>query len=291
MKSPKILLLLSFLCSIGLVKAQSPISGFMQNKGNGSLVISQNYEYYDEVYLVPKKVNGVPIFNNVTIRSTSFYGTYGITDKLNLVVNLPYVSAEGSASPQVLKNLNFENKREGLQDVSAYLKYNAFSSAMADGNLNLVGALGIQTPVGDYKVNEGLQSILAIGNRATSINAMAVALYKNNSGFFTSGQVGYNVKNGEVPNALVSEFKVGLANNYYVDAYIANQVSMGGTDILAEGFQGFFPSTRVNATRVGINAFVPVYGGFGLSGGGSVYIDGRNLGKSTSIYGSAIFSF
>ena len=162
---------------------------------------------------------------------------------------------------------------------------------MADGNLNLVGALGIQTPVGDYKVNEGLQSILAIGNRATSINAMAVALYKNNSGFFTSGQVGYNVKNGEVPNALVSEFKVGLANNYYVDAYIANQVSMGGTDILAEGFQGFFPSTRVNATRVGINAFVPVYGGFGLSGGGSVYIDGRNLGKSTSIYGSAIFSF
>ena len=291
MKSLKFLLAILFLNVGVILQAQSPISGFMQNKGNGSLVFSYNFESYDEVYLVPQKVNKVPVFNSVDVKSASFYGTYGISDKLNLVVNLPYVQAKGSASEQVLKNLNFENTRSGVQDVSAYLKYNPVNQKMNSGTLSLVGALGIKTPVGNYKVDEGLQSIIAIGNRATTLTAIGVGMYKDNSGLFASGQVGYSLRNKDVPDAFISEFKIGLAANYYIDAFIANQVSLGGTDILAEGFQGYFPSTKVNSTRIGINAFVPVIGGFGLSAGGSMYIDGRNLGKSTGFYGAAIFSF
>lgn len=291
MKSLKSLLFFLMLNSGFTLLAQSPISGFMQNKGRGSLVVSYNLETYDDVYLVPQKVNSVPVFNRVENKSLSFYATYGISDKLNLVVNLPYIKSEGNASSQVLKNLNFENTREGLQDVSAYLKYNPINVATATGNISFIGALGVKTPVGDYKVDEGLQSIIAIGNRATSVSGLAIALYKHNSGFFTSGQLGYSVRNNEVPDAFTSEFKIGMAANYYIDAYIANQISTSGTDILTEGFQGFFPSTRVNFMRVGLNSFFPVYGGFGLAGGASMYVDGRNLGKSTSVYGSAIFSF
>jgi hypothetical protein len=39
---------------------------------------------------------------------------------------------------------------------------------------------------------------------------------------------------------LTSELKLGYAaSKFYGDAYVANQTSTSGVDILAEGFQGF----------------------------------------------------
>jgi hypothetical protein len=38
-----------------------------------------------------------------------------------VVVVLPYVQAKGNATDQVLTNLNLENERKGLQDVSVFL--------------------------------------------------------------------------------------------------------------------------------------------------------------------------
>lgn len=274
------------------LNAQSPVNGFMQKKGNGSVVVSYNAESYDEVFLVPKKVSGVPIFNEIKIKSASIYATYGLNDKLNVVLNVPYIQAKGAASEQVLQNLNFRNIQRGFQDVSAYLKYKPFSTTTSSGTFNLVGAIGIKTPLGRYTVDEGLQTIVAIGNRATSLNALAIGVFKNNSGFFASGQVGYCLRNKKVPNAFISELKLGLIKtHFYVDAFIANQTSLSGTDILAEGFQGFFPSTKVNYSRVGLNVFVPIFSQFGLCAGSSTYVYGRNLGKSTSYYGAVAYSF
>ena len=65
----------------------------------------------------------------------------------------------------------------------------------------------------------------------------------------------------------MSELKIGVIKpRFYADVLIANQTSLSGTDILADGFQGFFPSTRVNYTRIGLNVFVPIYRQFGSEG-------------------------
>ena len=88
------------------LNAQSPVNGFMQKKGNGSVVLSYNAESYDEVFLVPKKITGVPIFNEIKIKSASIYATYGLSDKFNVVLNVPFIQAQGAASEQVLQNLN-----------------------------------------------------------------------------------------------------------------------------------------------------------------------------------------
>jgi hypothetical protein len=45
---------------VNTAHSQSPISGFMQGKGNISLSLSS--EKYDKVYLVPQETDGVPIF-------------------------------------------------------------------------------------------------------------------------------------------------------------------------------------------------------------------------------------
>ena len=71
-----------------LLTAQTPISGFMQGKGKGNVVVSYSTESYDQVFLVPKKIDGVPVFNKVTVQSTSLYSTVGLSNKVDLQFNL-----------------------------------------------------------------------------------------------------------------------------------------------------------------------------------------------------------
>jgi hypothetical protein len=272
--------------------AQSPINGFMQGKGKGNIVVSYNAESYKDVYLVPKKVNGVPVFNKVKLNSASLFATIGLSKKVDVQFNLPYIKATGNASSGVLNNLGYANEKKGLQDVSIYVKYNPYFKKMGKGSLTLITALGLQAPMGSYKVDESLQSIIAIGNRATQISGIALLQYKNDNGFFVSGSTGYSIKNNDVPNAMTGEIKVGYAvKKYYVDAYIAGQNSGKGTDILKEGFDAVFPKTRVSYSKIGLNAYVPIKKGFGVAAGFSSIVAGRNIGASSGGYGAVIYSF
>ena len=292
MKSIKWSLALAILSAPTLLMAQSPIGGFMQGKGKGNVVVSYSRETYDQVYLVPAKVNGVPVFNKVTTESVSTYATIGLSSKVDFIANIPYVSRRGEASQQVLTNLGYTNLKEGLQDVSFYIKYNPYNFKIGKGTLALVGALGIDAPLSDYKVNEGLQSIIAIGNHATKINSVILAQYKSNCGIFVSGQLGYSIRNNDVPNAFSSEVKIGYAaKHFYVDAYSSTIVSTSGTDILKEGFQGFFPGTKVVSTKIGGSVYVPLLKGLGVAGGASSYVQGRNLGVASGYYAAIIYSF
>jgi hypothetical protein len=55
---------------------------------------------------------------------------------------------------------------------------------------------------------------------------------------------------------------------------------------LAEGFQGF--SYKVNYTKIGLNLY-PLYKDFGLAGGASTLVAGRNIGKATGFYGALVY--
>lgn len=274
------------------VQAQSPLSGFMNGKGKGSVALSYTAENYDNVFLVPADAKGVPVFNEVSVNSFSVYGTYGLSDRLDAVVTLPYISATGKASEGVLNELGFENERSGVQDLSVFLKYNPLSVQVGENDLHFIVGGGFSTPLGSYRVDEGLQSIIAIGNRATTLNGLAIAQFRTPSGFFLTTQAGYSLRNGEVPNAVLGEIKAGYAAaKFYVDAWFAGQISDGGVNILGEGFTGFFPATDVSYNRAGITAYVPVGSGFGFSASVSRYLSGRNVGQSTGISGAVIYSF
>ncbi|NJL73783.1 MAG: hypothetical protein HC892_00855 [Saprospiraceae bacterium] len=274
------------------VQAQSPLSGFMNGKGKGTFAVSHSFERYDEVLLVPNDAKGVPVFEEVTINSSSLYASYGLSDRFDVVLGLPYIKTEGNASQTVLNELGYENERSGVQDLSMFVKYNPLSLELGESRLHFIVGAGLKTPLGDYKVDEGLQSILAIGNRATSFNGLAIAQLQTSSGVFLTTQAGYSLRNNEVPNALMGEIKVGYAGSrFYADVWYAGQVSDGGVNILAEGFVGFFPATDVTYNRAGLNVYVPIVGGFGVSGGVSQYLSGRNIGKSTGFSGSLVYSF
>lgn len=289
----KHLLIAPLLLTFSLVsQAQSPVGGFMSGKGKGAIALSFTGESYDNVFLNPLEVRGVPVFKDVNLNSVSLYATYGISDRLEVAASLPYISAQGNADAVVLETLGFENTRNGIQDLSLFAKYSAFNTEIGMSRLNFQIAAGLKTPIGNYRAEEGLQSIIAIGNRATSINGMAIAHFQSGSGLFATTQAGYSIRNGEVPNALLGEIKVGYATRrFYVDAWYAGQVSDGGVDILGEGFNGFFPATDVTFNRAGINLYVPIAGGVGVSAGVSKYLNGRNVGESMGYSGSVVYSF
>ena len=279
--------------------AQGLVSGFMAGKGHGSLVVSGTTERYSNVYLAPELVRGVPVFNEVRVNSLNLYGTYGLTDKIDAVVSLPYIQSKGQAFGATIEDLNktnpndgFVNTRQGLQDITALLKFKSYSREIGSSILDLLGVVSFSTPVSNYETNTGLGYIIAIGNRATKGTALGVVHLKTASGVFATGQVGYSLRSGNVPHAVVGEAKLGYAGpKNYVEAYASFQESHGGTDITQNGFDGTFTSTRVNYLRLGASAYRPITNGFGLTLGASTYVAGRNIGKSTGYSAGITYNF
>lgn len=275
-----------------LCLAQTPIDGFMKEKGKGSITLSYSFESYDEVFLVPEKVDRVPVFEQVDITATSIYADYAFTDNFMITANLPFIRTEGNASAASQENNGFENVREGIQDLSLYTKYKLYTKKMAKGSLDFIASVGLEIPLGDYAVDEGLQSIIAIGNRSTDVNGLGIVTYKHDSGIFAIGQLGYSLRNNQVPNALLNQLKIGYASDkIYVAGFVANQISEDGVDILGEGFTAFFPATQVNFTRIGLSAYVPLVDNFGISAGANTFVAGRNIGDATGFYGGLTYSF
>ena len=262
--------------------SQSIVGGFMAGKGHGSVVISGTTEQYHNVFLVPEKVDGVPIFNEIRINSLNLYATYGITDKIDAIVTLPYIRSEGQADIRAFTTGNYTNSREGLQDITGALKFKSYSKELGNSILDVMGVVGVSTPASNYQSNTGLEYIIAIGNRSTKVAASGLVHLKTVSGVFVTGQAGYSLRSGRVPNAFIGEGKVGYAGpKTYIDAYVSVQKSNGGTDVIQPGFDGYFPATRVDYVRIGASAFRPIAKGLGLTLGVSRYVAGRNLGQST----------
>ena len=274
------------------VTAQSPVSGFMQNSGEGAVSLSYNYESFDKVLLVPSEIDGVPVFNEKSLSSFNLYSEIGLSDRFNVTLSIPYIDAEGEATQAVLNETGFENSRNGLQDLGIHLKYLVTSLELGTGNLDLIGSVGIETPLSDYEVDEGLQSILAIGNGSTRFNSIGIATYKLQNGLFATGQFGYSIRNNDVPNALLSQLKIGYAGaNIYGDVYLGSQKSTSGVDILGEGFTGFFPAAEVSYTILGANVYVPFADKLGASVGVGQILAGRNIGKATGYSAGLTYSF
>jgi hypothetical protein len=52
---------------------------------------------------------------------------------------------------------------------------------------------------------------------------------------------------------------------------------------------GYFPITKVNYTKVGLNLYT--LQSLGVSAGASTLIAGRNIGKATGYYGGVTYKF
>ena len=116
-----------------------------------------------------------PYGGQITTQSITLYGAYGLSDHLDLIVNLPYVTAMGNADDNMV-----DQSVGNIQDLSLFLEWNPLSVEAGNGLLAFVGALGVSTPLSDYVAD----AVLSIGNQATRLDGRLLMQYKAESGFF-----------------------------------------------------------------------------------------------------------
>ena len=123
----KIFLIQLFIISISSAcLSQTDIDAVMMEKNAfciGPMFGYSSWKNYWEGTLKRENLN----LGTVSTKMFSVMGNYGINSKLNVLFGLPYVVTKASAGQL--------NGQEGLQDLSLWLKWKAYSKKVASGRL------------------------------------------------------------------------------------------------------------------------------------------------------------
>lgn len=265
--STTIFFIVTFLLSALQQGIAQQLSGFFQGNGKLAVAASTTRESYDEFYFGDKKtpMNMVG-FDKVVTQSINLYAAYGLSDKTDIIVNIPYIITEGRA----LADNNKEGE-ENFQNGSIGIQRKFLEKENSTGTLTVAGGLAINTPLSDYKTN----LIYSIGNQSTQLSSSGLVQYKLNNGLFANTQAGYSLRSNKVPDAIMSAAKIGYAGKkLYVEGWINNQLSLSDIDIGQPNFTPErFPETKVNTTNIGASVYIA-----GVTLGGGTRLTGRNAG-------------
>ena len=228
----------------------------------------------------------------VTTRMYGLMGNYGITDELNFLFSVPYVTT--SATRGTLKGL------DGIQDLSLMLKYRIVQRKFGSRDKLSVYAIGkVSTPLTNY-VADFLP--LSIGLRSKTAGIRALADYQY-SKYFVTASVAYTYRSNididrtayyttemhytnevEMHDVAAFNIRAGYRSKHWIaEAIVDKMNTLGGFDIRKNDMP--FPSNKMNATRVGANFkhTLKAVKGLEIVGGASYVVAGRNVGQSTTI--------
>lgn len=260
-------LIAAFLLSaLQRVTGQHLVGGFPQGKGKFAVALSTTREKFDEFYLGDVKSSiTIRKLDNIVTKSYNLYAAYGLTDKMDIIVNIPYIITE---SHRIIDNQKVGEKN--FQNPLLVVQRQLLRKENKTGTFSVTGGLGFSTPISNYATN----LIYSIGNQSSHVNPSVLVQYKFANGLFVNGQGGYSFRTNKVPDAVLSAAKIGYAGKVYVEAWINSQTSTSGIDIGGPGFTlERFPETRVNTTNIGASVFFA-----GVTIGGGNRLTGRNAG-------------
>ena len=299
MKSLKKLSLFIVVCALSFeVQAQTDIDGIMMEKNAfcvGPMYSYSSWKNYWEGTLKRENLN----LGNVTTQTYSVMGNYGITRKLNALFNVPYVQTKASAGTL--------HGMKGLQDLSLFLKWRPVQKRLGDGRLSLFAIGGVSVPLSNYVADF---QPLSIGLHSKTASARVMADYQQGN-LFATGSATYvfrdNIKldrtayyttemhytnEVDMPNGANYNFRIGYRTFRLIAEAVLNQWNtLGGFDITRNNMP--FPSNKMNATTMGANFkyVLPWLPQLSVVAGGNTTIAGRNMGQSTTVYGSFFYVF
>jgi len=230
-----------------------------------------------------------------TTQSVSVMPAIGITNRLNLILNLPYVRTSTSAG-----NLMGQ---QGVQDLSAWLKLKALEYKGFSVNLLAGGGLPIGNYVPDFlPMSIGLQSRTATGRLLLNYTHPKTGLYVTTYGsytwrsnikvdrdaHFTNGQL-WNTNEMQIPNMYDASVRVGVSHReWQAEAFVERMAGLSGDDIRRNDMP--YPTNNMQATQIGgYGKFQPR--NLGLNARVAYVTDGRNVGQSTSFMLGVLYQF
>jgi hypothetical protein len=279
------------------MQAQTEADAIMMMKNNfcSGIVYQKSKwnEYWEGTY---KRDNAN--LGTVSTQMLGVMGNYGISNRLNVLFNLPYVQTKASAGQ--LRGM------EGLQDFSLWIKWLPLQKEVGKGTLSTFLIGGYALPASNYTA-DFLPMSIGLGSKTASLRGMvdyqwgawfgtasATYMRRNNitidrAAYYTT-QVHYS---NEVAMPDATQF--GLRAGYRSARLIAEALlyqfnTLGGFDISKNNMP--FPSNKMNSTTAGLNLKYEFkkLKGLSLIGGGNYTIAGRNVGQSTAYYGGVFYA-
>ncbi len=284
--------------AVNPVSAQTDMDGLMMEKNAfcvGPMFMHSSWKEYWEGTMKRENLN----LGTVTTKTYSVMGAYGLTRNINLLFNVPYVQTKASAG--TLAGL------DAFQDLSLFAKWRFMNKKLGFGRLTMFAIGGVSAPLSDYPADF---LPLSPGLRSKTASARLMLDYQL-SKWFATGSATYvardnikidrtsyytttmhNTNEVEMPDAGNFNFRTGYRTHRIIaEAVLNNWTTFGGFDITRNNMP--FPSNRMNATTAGVNIkyVIPNVEQLSLVGGGSYTIAGRNVGQSTTLYGSLFYVF
>jgi len=284
-----------FLMISSTLSAQTDIDAVMMEKNGfcvGPMFGYSSWKNYWEGTLKRENLN----LGTLSTKVFSVMGNYGINNKLNVLFSLPYVLTKASAGQL--------NGQEGLQDLSLWIKWKAYSKKVASGRLSLFAIGGYGFPASDYT---GDFLPMSIGLESKNLSLRGMADYQSGSWFGTISGT-YVVRSNitldrdayyttemhysnkvDMPDTASLNIRAGYRNKGLIaEAVFDHWNTLGGFDITRNNTP--FPSNEMDMSRIGFNFKydMPFHPPLSITGNVMTTISGRNVGQATG-YNAGIF--
>ncbi len=278
------------------INAQTDADAIMMTKNNfctGAMYGTSSWDHYWEGTLKRDNAN----LGTVSSQMVSIMGNYGISDKLNVLFGLPYITTKASAGTL--------HGQKGVQDLSLWVKWMPIEKQVGKGTLSVYGIGGFSFPVTNY-IADFLP--LSIGLHTNNLSMRAMVDYQVGNLFATASGT-YILRSNitldrtayyttslhltdevEMPNGLSYSARAGYRSSRLIAEAIFNKWdTQGGFDITRNNMP--FPSNQMNMATLGVNIkyTLKAINGLSLIGGGNYTLDGRNVGQTTAINGGIFY--
>ena len=256
------------------------------------------YDSWDEYWVgALKRRNGN--IGRITTRSTVWWTNYGVSERLNVIGQVPYVWTDASAG--VLHGF------QGWQDITLAAKYKFLQAMPGDNTVRAFAVLHGGTPLTNY--NPELLP-LSIGMKSSRLSARGTLNFENGPGWFANFSSAYTWRGKveldrpyyftddefvmsskvDMPNTLDYVGSAGLMRpRLMVSGFFSQQRTLGGGDIRRQDMP--FVSNRMNFSKTGGMAMVPLFAGLEAQGSVAYTLNGRNVGQSVTVTAGLFYRF
>ncbi len=279
--------------------AQTDIDAIMMEKNAFCVGPGYSYSSWKNYWEGTKKRENLNL-GTVSTQMFAVMGNYGVTNKLNVLFNVPYVVTKASAG--TLKG------QRGFQDLSLMLKYRAINKKVYNSRVALIGLVGGSVPLSNYTAD---LLPLSIGMQSKTAMARLMLDYQYDNKWFATASATYVWRSNvildrdsyytdefilsnevEMPNATSYNIRAGYRTQWIIaEAVLNNWTTKGGFDITQNNMP--FISNRMNATSLAVNMkyVFKKLPQLSLTGGASQVVAGRNMGQSFSVNGAVFYVF
>ncbi|WP_128544674.1 transporter [Larkinella soli] len=275
-------------------RAQMPHDAIYMGKGSVCVAGMYGRSTWDQYWENSLKRENLNIGTHTT-QNVMLMPAIGITNRLNVILALPYVWTQTSAG-----NLMGQ---KGFQDLSGWLKY----KVVAWKGFSLNAVAGASLPVGNYvpdflPMSIGLQCRTAMGRLVANYKHPATGLYVTGHGSYIwrsnikldrdayqANDRLYNTDEVRMPNAFDLGGRLGILRKMWqTEVWVERTACTSGDHIRRNDMP--FPTNNMQATSVGWYGKVQPRN-IGLSARVGYVVGGRNVGQSTSYQVGVLYLF